>query len=189
MIALARLAPALLAVAVAVASPDPALLDRAHDELLRSAFIPSAHNVHGELRILRRGDGLCAQTLLYTPMLRRATGRIRVKETRAWPAGLPGHADSLAYLAALEQATTRVLEAQRGGGLQTMAIEFVVGSRGALFAISELEIEGAGTGQPVSIRSLRPIVVREAAPSYVRTAIDRMEAAAFHETAVEESEP
>jgi hypothetical protein len=163
------------------AAPDPALLDRSGDELLRGTFIPSPHNVHGEFRLLRRGEATCAQTLLYTPSLRRALQRIRKKEMRCWPAGQPGHEDSLAYLEALEQAKARVLgpapAIEPSPRLQTLAIEFVAGSSRALFAIYELEIvESDGRVTP---GALRPIVVREASPHYIRAAIEHMQDSAF----------
>lgn len=179
---------ALIAAALATAAagpPDSRLLDRTHDELLRRAFIPSARNVHGEFRLLRRGDATCAETLLYTPMLRRALQRIRKKEQRAWPAGEAGYEDSQTYLAALEEAKSRILAAAPEGKLQTMAIEFVVAPHAALFALSELEIERVA-GE-VTIRKLRPIVVREVSPDYARRAIEEQKAAAFDES--EEAAP
>jgi hypothetical protein len=184
-----------IAVALAgatIAGADSALLDRSHDVLLESAFIPSPRNVHGELRLLRRGEATCAQTLLYTPALRRALQRIRAKEMRYWPEGRPGHEDSAAYLAALEQARARVLggsaAGDEGSRLQTLAIEFVVAPTSALFAISELEIVPPHGGDPVVVRALRPIVVRESSPDYVREAIEHMRAAAGAEPVEDEGD-
>lgn len=170
----------LLATATAV-DPEARLLDRSADELLRSTYIPSERNIHGEFRLLRRGDATCAQTLLYTPSLRRALQRIRKKEMRYWPPGQPGHEDSLAYLDALERAKTQILgrapAAEAPGQLQTMAIEFVASGESALFAIYELAIvESDGR---ITVRDLRPIVVRAASASYVRQAMEHMQTSAF----------
>jgi hypothetical protein len=191
MIAALALLFALTAPAGAGSEPDaqmPAeLLWGGLDEVVRAAFIPSARNVHGEFRLLRRDGATCAQTLLYTTSLRRAVQRIRKKERRYWPAGVAGSEDSAAYLEALDRAKDRVLAgAGEADGIrrQTLAIEFVLAPDVAFYALYELDVRKEG--ERIEIAEMRPIEVREASADYVAHAMELMEQAAFDRAAPEE---
>lgn len=148
----------------------------APETLLARTFVPSARNVHGEVRLLRRGDALCVQTLLYTTSLRRAVKRIRNEALAAWPEDDPGSADMHRYLDALESAKRTAL-AGHDAGLETLAIEFELGERNARFAIYELDVTPTDDG--ARIDALRPIVVEQASPAYVGREIRLQTAAAF----------
>jgi hypothetical protein len=188
MLRLVLVAVLALAAPLAAGSPeisvDPRLLDGSTGRPLARAFIPSDKNVHGEVRLLERGDALCVQTLLYSSALRRGLRQMRRQELGAWPEGDEGYDDSTEYLENLERARARVLERfaereDRTDSRQKMLIEFVLSDTAALYALYELEI----TGQPpdVAIRDKRPIVVRSASRYYVRRAMRLMLESAFGE--------
>ena len=156
------------------------LLDGGADRELRHAFLPSERNVHGELRLLRRGDAWVLQTLLYTPQLRRGVQRMRRKELYAWPEGAEGWADSQRYLADLESAKDHALKrfaarSDEADGRQKLMIELVLGERDAFWAFYDIELDseresGARAGR-ATVRSRTPFLVRDASRAYLRRAL------------------
>jgi hypothetical protein len=156
------------------------LLDGGADRELRHAFLPSERNVHGELRLLRRGDAWVLQTLLYTPQLRRGVQRMRRKELYAWPAGAEGWDDSQRYLADLESAKDQALQrfAARSDAAdprQKLMIELVLGERDAFWAFYDVELApelgSDARGGRAMVRSRTPFLVRDASRSYLRRAL------------------
>jgi hypothetical protein len=146
----------------------------AGDRIVARTYLPSAQRVHGELRLARRGEALCMQTLLYSHSLRRGVDRIRKKELYHWPEGRPGTGDSRRYLAALEQAKRHVLERfAHGEALDDprprLLIEFVLGEAGAEVAFYDVEVTAAKEGFVLTDR--RPILTIAASPEYVARAI------------------
>jgi predicted RND superfamily exporter protein len=175
-----------LAGAVPAAGADRApLLDPRSDRELRHAFLPSERNVHGELRLVRRGDAWVLQTLLYTHQLRRGVQRMRRKELYAWPEEQPGREDSQRYLADLERAADRAIERARAAppkadvesSLQTLLIELVLDRRDALWAFYDVELAGDGARRRVVART--PFLVGEASRVYLRRAFEVQAAAGF----------
>jgi hypothetical protein len=154
------------------------LLDGRADRELRHAFLPSERNVHGELRLLRRGDAWVLQTLLYTPQLRRGVQRMRRKELYAWPAGAEGRDDSQRYLADLESAKDHALERfavrpDPADGRQKLMIEMVLGERDAFWAFYDVELDlgpGSRAGR-AAVRARTPFAVRDASRAYLRRAL------------------
>lgn len=98
-------------------------------DVLEHAFIPSAENVHGETRLLKRDDGACMQVILHSASFRRGIREILQREADVWQRQPPGYEDSLKYRAALEEAKDAVLAGTRAengeGGPYTMIMEFV----------------------------------------------------------------
>jgi hypothetical protein len=156
--------------------------ERSHDVVVRKAFIPSARNVHGEARWIRRGETTCLQTLLYTPSLRRGIDAMRRKELKAWPAGSSGHADSSRYVAMLEDASREAIRRfgerkDKASKLQSMAIEFTISTRDASFATFMLDIEKKG--DDVTVVSMEPFSASSGSRAYVSGAMRLQAAAAF----------
>jgi len=151
------------------------LLDGSADEIVRQAFIPSADRVHGELRLVKRGDAWVMQTLIYSARLRRGVQRIEKKELYYWPPGSPGYDDSVRYLEDLETARARVLEefavSQQGRGdpRQKMLIELILAPRASGFAFYSVSLDESG--ERVAISAKTSIAVRSASRAYVERAM------------------
>lgn len=142
---------------------------------LARAFIPSSNNVHGEVRLLQRGDAACFQTLLYSRHLRRGLHEMARQERLSWPEGYPCHADSTNYLAALAQGRDRVMgaaEDQDTNRLYRLLIECTLGPAQAACAVYEIEL----TGPPDELRVERPrlVVERPVHPFYASRAMKLM---------------
>jgi hypothetical protein len=152
-------------------SPPPASpLRTSGDDLVHRVFLPSARNVHGELRWIRREDGWALQTLLYTPRLRRGLQRIRKQELFAWPPGSLGYEDSQLYLQQLEAAADIVLaRAQASGKEPQLLIEYVWSPAGAGWGLWQVEM--THDADQVTITSRTAITVQAASPHYVRRAM------------------
>jgi hypothetical protein len=188
--------PGILALLLAAAQPSiagpggpewtrAALVGSGQERIVRAAFIPSDDRVHGQVRLIRRGDATCVQTLLYSRSLRRGLQRIRSKERAAWPDGREGHADSSAFLDELRRAQQVVLpgpgeaaDVEEAGEKSQLLIEFVLAPRGGFFALYEPEVREAQDG--LEVAGARPIAVREASRVYVERAMSLMIASAFH---------
>lgn len=149
----------------------------------RRAFIPSAGNRHGEVRVLQRGGADCVQTLLYSPALARGLRAIRGKEFGSWPEGSPGHADSTNYIALLRETETAVREAfekrvDRADLRQKMLIEFLCSASGAwvsIYSVDLVEQEGG-----LAIAAVRLLGARSVARDYARRDMDLMLENAAH---------
>lgn len=153
---------------------------RGEEPWVERAFIPSAGNVHGEVRLLRQGEGCCLQTLLYSRFLRRGLYEMAKQERLAWPEGYYCHGDSTNYLrdlafardAVLGSAATERAEGEATNRVARLLIEMVQrpGWNGYVFARMDLE------GPPESLRVIRreTLVEREAHPFYVSRAFELM---------------
>ncbi|MBI2214666.1 MAG: hypothetical protein HYU52_13555 [Acidobacteria bacterium] len=157
-------------------------IDRSRDIVVKRALIPSAKNVHGEARWIRRDETTVIQTLLYTPSLRRGIDAMRKKELKAWPASSSGYADSSRYLAMVETASGEALKrfaarSDKASKLQTMAIELAISGAEASFATFALEIElERGEARIVSMEQLGRT---KASRAYVARAMRLQAAASF----------
>jgi len=96
---------------------------------LASAFIPSADNVHGETRLLQRGDAACVQTILHSASFRRGIKEIISRESDMWPAGRAGYEDSQRCCHEIERAKQIILEEPRTENEQgkpyTLLMEYI----------------------------------------------------------------
>ena len=124
-----------------------ALLDGGRDEIVRRAFVPSAEDPHGEVRLVRRGDAAVMQTVLASRVLKRVVGEIRKKENAIWPPGSEGRADSARYVAALSKAREEVERrfrqkgaTARGDRRRCLMIEFVLSRDASFVLLSEPEV-------------------------------------------------
>jgi hypothetical protein len=149
--------------------PRTELLDTAGDVVVTRAYLPSEHNIHGELRWIRRGDALVLQTLLYTPRLRRGLQRIRKQELFAWPPG-DGSDDSARYLTALDSAGDQAMaQAGQQGSRPQLLIEYVLSPEATFWGLWHVELDEVdGT---MHLRSRQPIEVRAASTHYIRRAM------------------
>lgn len=147
------------------------LLDGAKDRIVRSAFVPSEELQQGEVRLIRRGGAIVMQTVLYTRFLMRVVAEIRRKDLAAWPEKREGHADSLRYIDALMDASSRIRQrfqerGNRGERRQELLIEFILSERAALVAFYEPELEKEEGHYRVNAKD--PITVLELSRAYVR---------------------
>jgi hypothetical protein len=145
-------------------------LDGSGDTVLSRAFVPSVEKRHGEVRLVRRDDGLVVQTLLYSKLLKRVVARIGEKERMHWPPQRDGHRDALGYIDALGKAQLDIAErfrdrANNEDRRQKMLIEFICQPAAALVAIYELRMEEID-GEP-RITGKRPIAIIEPSRHYV----------------------
>jgi hypothetical protein len=181
------------AAAPAAAATDgrAALLDISRDVVVDRAFVPSAERPQGEVRIVRRGDAVVVQTLLYTRVLKRIVRAIGDKERRNWPAGAAGHDDMERYLAALEAfrsaAAAPAAAPAQAGPAGTSAgpadrrvqalIEFIDAPAGPFVAIGAATFEG--TGKDVRVRARATPTVPALGADYVRRNMPLIVADAF----------
>lgn len=157
--------------------------------VLGKAFVPSAARRHGEVRLVALpacGHAGCAtcrcvrvESVLFSTMLARGIHRIRQEESRAWPEGSAHHADSVRYLAALDEAAATVLgpdagpvdvnqPVQGGAVVRRMAITFGETATGAFIEISAVELGPTDGEGPVSVLSAKPLRRVEVSPAYMR---------------------
>lgn len=144
---------------------------------LARAFVPSSNSVHGEVRLLKRGDTACMQTLLYSKYLRRGLHEMARQERQAWPDDWPCCEVSSNYLADLAAVKAEVLGSAAGSSSETttparMLIEFSFSPTGAFFAVGDMELEGA----PDALAVVKPRLARRQAahPYYVSRAMHIM---------------
>jgi hypothetical protein len=147
------------------------LLDGAEDRIVRSEFVPSEALQQGEVRLIRRGGAVVMQTVLYTRFLKRVVAEIRRKDLAVWPETREGHADSLRYIDALMEASSRILQRyeqreNRGDRHLKLLIEFILSERAALVALYEPELEKAEGHYRIAAK--HPIAVLELSRAYVR---------------------
>jgi len=147
------------------------LYDGSPDIVVLRAFVPSEDRPQGEVRLIRRGEAVVMQTVLYTRFLKRVVEEIRKKELASWPGDREGHEDARKYIEAVQKARNRILErfaarTNRGDRLQKMLIEFILSDDASIVAIFEPVLED-GNGD-VRIVSKRPIVVLDLSRTYVR---------------------
>lgn len=141
------------------------------DEVVLAAFVPSADQPQGEVRLVRRGDAAVMQTVLYSRYLKRVVAEIRRKELASWPPSREGHEDARRYIQAVLEARERIQRrfrerADRGDRRQKMLIEFILSGTASLVTISEPELEEVNGHMRVV--SKRPIAALELSRTYVR---------------------
>jgi len=174
---------ALLAPAFGAEPAPDSLLEDARDQMVERAYVPTADNIHGEARLLRRGQAVCMESVLHSPQLRRGLREIAAREAMHWPAGQTGHADSTNYLAALESARTEVLSPPGSSLPDTLVIDYLLARDRALFVLYDAEIECTATGWSVTDRRL--LDCREVSLAYASRDIRLMAKAAFRLTDAE----
>ena len=147
-----------------------ALLDPAADRIVHRAWVPSAEQPQGEVRLIARGDALVMQTVLSSKVLRRVAAAIIEKEVRAWPEERDGFVDSQRYRETLNKAVEAVQQDSRAqprpDRRQQLLIEFVAAGRSACFAFFLPELTDGADGLEVAGRRL--LFVEAASPLYVR---------------------
>lgn len=168
-----RCAVALLVVLLAtrVHADDVAasLFDSTADAVVVATPVPSPDRRVGEVRLLRRGGVAVVQTVLDTALLPRVVAEIHKKEEANWPAGKPGHEDSVRYLAALDQTADQVRSQQPKDPRRThrrlhLLIEFALSDQAAAVSLSGWQADDAG-----HIARRDPIVVLQPSRAYVAT--------------------
>lgn len=147
---------------------------QAADAVLAQAAVPNPESPVGEVRLLRRGDTTVVQTLLVTRLLPRVAAEIRMKEERNWPAELPGHADMVAYVQALNAAQEQLHAALPAADARSVAdadrrlrllIEFTASPASAGVEIAEFT--SVAEDRPYDVASRRPLVAPPVGRSYV----------------------
>jgi hypothetical protein len=136
------------------------------------AFIPSTNNVHGEVRLLRRGDTACFQTILYSRHLRRGLYEIAKEERLSWPEGYPCHGDSTNYLAVLMQGRDRVLEAADPADtnrLFRLLVECTLDPKQGACAAYEIDL--AGPPDALQVENPRLVTSQAVHPFYASRAM------------------
>lgn len=148
---------------------------RAESPWLARAFIPSSNSVHGEVRLLQRGDTACLQTLLYSKYLRRGLYEMAKQERKAWPEGWPCCEVSSNYLADLDTAKADILGAETmattnsAPEIKRMLIEFNFSPTGSWYSVGDMEL--AGPAEAYEVTHPRLLVTRTAHPHYVSRAM------------------
>jgi hypothetical protein len=167
--------------ASAAADPATMLPDGTRDRIVRRAFIPSDSRVHGEVRVVRRGDATVVQTLLFTSALRRGIQQMRKRELYHWPEGREGHEDSRSFLAELDRAAdavTRDAPTPAADPRRKLLIEVAVSSQSAQFALYAPEI--VQTGREWTLGPVRLLAVRNVSRAWAERDQRLMAATAFH---------
>ena len=146
---------------------------------LARSFVPSTNSVHGEVRLLKKGDTACLQTLLYSKYLRRGLHEMAKKERLAWPNGWPCCEVSSNYLADLDAAKTEILGAEPGfGGSDTnqgatevsrMLIELNYSPTGCWYTVGDLELDGPP--EALVVTQTRQLASRPVHPHYASRAM------------------
>jgi hypothetical protein len=158
------------------------------DRIVSRAPIPSARRRHGDVRLVRRADGiLVVQTLLFSASLRRGVHEIAIKERGHWPADDPMHADSARYLALLERARDEVLAAfagreDRAESRQKLLLETIVGDGVGWVAMYEVDIEESA--DVLRITGASPLGTAEVSPAYARASMEIILRNAFAQPAL-----
>jgi hypothetical protein len=160
---------------------------RAADEVLARAAVPNTERPVGEVRLLRRGDVTVVQTLLVTRLLPRVIAEISMKEERNWPAELPGHADMVAYVQALNAAQEQLRAALPAADARNVAdadrrlrllIELSASPTSAGVEIAEFT--PVAEDRPYDVASRRPLARPVVERSYVLRNMRLILADAFH---------
>jgi hypothetical protein len=111
------------------------------DLIVQRATVPSVEQPQGEVQLIQRRDLLVVQTLLSSRVLKKVAAAIDAKESRNWPEAQQGYIESLRYRDELFRATEESWEAfrqrsDRSQDRQTLAIEFILGPKISLIALS-----------------------------------------------------
>ena len=159
---------------ILLATLGAALRAGAEEPWLARAFLPSSNNVHGEVRLLQRGDTACVQTLLYSKHLRRGLHEMAREEEKAWPDNWPCCEASSNYLVQLRAVRDTVLgeTADNSNDLYRLLIEFSLGPTQACYAIGTMSLEGPAEARLVT--QPRLLVSTSAHPYYISRAMALM---------------
>ena len=159
-----------------------ALLDPAADRIVQRAWVPSAEQPQGEVRLIARGGALVMQTALSSKVLRRVTAAIIEKEERTWPEERDGFVDSQRYRETLSKAVEAVQQESRAhprpDRRQQLLIEFVAAGRSTLYAIYLPELNEGAEGLEIAARKL--LFIKAASPLYVRGNLVEIAMDSFH---------
>ena len=123
------------------------VLDASRDRVVARVVVPSVDKPQGEVQVLRRGDLLVVQTLLASRILKRVVAAIDQKEQRRWPDTRTGHIDSKRYRDELFRATSETWSrfkqrSDKNENRQYLAIEFILGPKQSLIALSAPQVTG-----------------------------------------------
>ena len=146
-------------------------LDWTQDQIVKRVVIPSVEQPQGEVQLIRRRELLVVQTLLSSRILKRVVAAIDAKERRSWPEAREGHVASSRYREELFRATEKAWEAfrqrsERNETRQSLAIEFILGSKQSLIALSLPQI--AGEYGNLSLLDKQSVKVWRVSGDYVR---------------------
>jgi hypothetical protein len=159
-----------------------ALLDPAADRIVQRAWVPSAEQPQGEVRLIARGGALVMQTALSSKVLQHVAAAISEKEERAWPEERDGFVDSRRYRETLSKAVEAVQRASRAhprpDRREQLVIEFVAAGRSALYAIYLPELNEGAEGPEIAGRRL--LFIEAASPLYVRGNLLEIAMDSFH---------
>ena len=166
-------------------------LEWSEDLIVQRVAVPSSEQPQGEVQLIQRRDLLVVQTLLSSRILKRVVAAIDAKEGRSWPEAREGHTASNRYRDELFRATETSWLAfrqrsDRTQDRQTLAIEFILGPKHALIALSLPQLtEDDGNLQLVD---KQPLTVWREGEDYVRENIFEIIKDSFHldDTATEE---
>jgi len=166
-------------------------LEWSEDLILQRVIVPSAEQPQGEVQLIRRRDLLVVQTLLSSRILKRVVAAIDAKEGRSWPEAREGHTESSHYREELFRATEKSWHAfrersDRNQDHQTLAIEFILGPKHALIALSLPQLT-EDDGKLLLINK-QPLQAWRGTEDYVRENIFEIIKNSFHldNTATEE---
>jgi hypothetical protein len=161
---------------VSLAGVDPA------ESCVASAFIPSADNVHGETRLLRRGDAACVQTILHSASFRRGIKEVLSREKEVWPAGRTGYEDSQRCCGEIEKVKQIILEEPRteddAGRPYTLLMEYTFQPGACRIEFFHADVK-RDTGSFL-VTSKTPISQIAVSDDYMSRAMLIMTAAAFN---------
>jgi len=165
------LATCLLTVSTAWGSPRFASqLTPENDLVVRRMIVPSPEQPHGEVQVIQRDGLVVVQTVLASRLLKRVAAAISAKELKRWPEGSDGYAGSLRYRDELYRAVGEAWQIFRkrqdtSDKFQYLAIEFIVGERYNLIALSLPVLDGP-YGKLV-VKDKRVVAVWSAPRDYV----------------------
>lgn len=146
-------------------------LDWSQDRIVQRVMVPSAEHPQGEVQLIQRRGLLVVQTLLSSRILKRVVAAIDAKEGRSWPEVRQGYIASIRYREELFRATEKAWEAfrqreDRNQARQTLAIEFILGPKQSLIALSLPQLAKAGSN--LDLVDKQPVKVWQEADTYVR---------------------
>lgn len=166
----------------ALARRHAALLDPAADRIVQRAWVPSAEQPQGEVRLIARGGALVMQTALSSKLLRRVAAAIIEKEERSWPEERGGFVDSQRYRETLSKAVEAVQRDSRAhprpDRRQQLLIEFVAAGGNTFYAIYLPEVNEGAEGREIAGRKL--LFIEAASPLYVRGNLLEIAMDSFH---------
>jgi hypothetical protein len=156
------------------------------EAFIARAFIPSSNNVHGEVRLIQRGDTACVQTLLYSKFLRRGLYEMEKAERSCWADGYGGWEDSTNYIAAMRATRDAILgdgstptaePTSPSDEKKKMLIEFTLSPTDAGYTLSKLNLDGSP--EALRIVDAPRVMANKTTAYYASRAMQVMAAKAF----------